>query len=79
MVNDKTMYFITRAMLLIVSMTLIGTALTNRDEKNALQSDIVKLTEKLNEAKQVLAKQDSIIRNFDPVITVKIPCEHARK
>lgn len=61
----------------VLAFSVVDTAKNSKIDD--LRSALDTATVKLKEAKQVLVKQDSIIGNFSPIITVKIPCEHGRK
>jgi len=69
------------AILAIFFTALIFTAAYNGQNSaiEMLKDNRDALKEELAKAKATLLKQDSIIKNFDPVLTVKIPCNHARK
>jgi hypothetical protein len=45
----------------------------------AVERENFLLMQQITENKKALNRQDSIIKNFSPVITIKIPCKHDRR
>jgi hypothetical protein len=45
----------------------------------AVERENFLLMQQITENKKALNRQDSIIKNFSPVITIKIPCNHDRR